>query len=513
MPLTAPSQSHDHSVQFYEDEQFLADVIADYLYAGAEAGERLLVALTRERLAAVSDRLSERGLDTRRAIAEGRFIVLDAHATLAAIMCDGLPDRGRFERHVLGSIARGGKQRPVRAYGELVDLLYMQGKRESAARLEQFWDEACARLPLKLLCAYAMTNFKRHEDSQDFQAICNSHSRVLPTERYFNLEGRDARLRAVSLLQQRAHALEHEVEYRSALENAFSESQQCFHHLLKEFADYAFLSHGNHGSMTPDLHETGLSPSDLRCALREALTNRELELYYLPVICARSGQVVAVEGQLRWNSAQLGVMQPQRLISVAEATGLIGHLGQWVLEQACGHGRAWHDAGGDLRVAVNVSTTHLLRHELVDSIAATLSSSGLPGDMLEVEITESVLMSDPALASEILRQLKRLGVRLAVDEFGSGHSILTHLHRFPVDTLKLGRAFISEGFSSVSQQAVIKAIISMAHEMDMAVVANGVVTREQANYLRREGCDFLQGGLWAPLEYRGDRSDEEREQA
>lgn len=513
MPITARSQAQDHSVQFYEDERFLVDVIADYLLAGVTAGERLLVALTAPRLAAVTERLAEQELDTREAIAEGRLVVLDAHVTLAAILRNGMPDAALFERHVLGALAMGTDHSPVRAYGELVDLLCEEGNPEAAIRLEALWDEACARLPLRLLCAYSMAHFQRPDDGRTFHAICHGHAQVRPADDYGRLQDPGDRLRQITLLQQRARALEHEIASRKRIEATLDQTHRLWRDIVSDLAVQVDrgAAAGRRDDPTPEQqalrsvhHGQDSHRVVARRALRDALPRGELELYYQPLIEARSGRVVAMEALPRWNSAVFGPVGPRRLMDLAEDTREAATIGRWMLERVCRQGQAWLDAGLGLKMTVNLSTAQLLHEDSVERIAEVLAETGLAGEMLEIELTETMLMRDPDHTSDILRRLKALGVGLAVDRFGSGHSILTQFHRFPLDTVKLDVAFTDAGNGNPHHQAVIRAVIVMAHQMDMVVVADGVETRDQADYLRREGCDLLQGGLWAPLEYRGD---------
>lgn len=235
MSVATQCQSHDHVVQFYEDDAFLAEVVAGYLKAGAEAGERLLVLLTAPHLVAVLQRLEASGLDTGAALASGQLVTRDAQTMLQAIMVDGMPDETLFEAHLLADIA-AWTPLPTRAFGELVNLLCAEGNHEAAVRLEAFWHAACHRMPLTLLCSYALEHF---DDAQGaFESICDHHSHVLPAERYSRLAPRQ-QLREVSRLQQQALALRRERASRLQAEATLEAVQASSNAMLMDLADHA----------------------------------------------------------------------------------------------------------------------------------------------------------------------------------------------------------------------------------------------------------------------------------
>ncbi|WP_168013326.1 EAL domain-containing protein [Halomonas salinarum] len=511
MPVTAQRQSHepthDHCVQFYDDDAFLAEVIADHLLEGAQAGERLFVALTPAHLTMVKTRLEAQGMDVAEAERRGQLVVHDAHQLLAAIMRNGMPDRARFDALVLETLfpasAAAEAPVPVRAYGELVNLLCEDDQPDAAVYLEALWDEACRRLPLNLLCAYAMHHFQRPDDSHVFQAICHGHSHVLPAEDFRRLTSPHARQRQVSLLQQRANALDHEIRRRQQAEAHLDETNRRWQGLLLEITDQFAALTTTSAPEGPPGHEETLAQ---RHALQGALARGEVALYYRPLIDAASGQIVGVEASPHWQSPQFGVIAGAPLLALIEQTDQLPAIGQWVLEQACRQGQAWVEAGLEFRIAFNVSTNQLLHEDIVERIAAALSDTGLSGDRLEIEITERVLASDPVHAENILTRLKALGIRLTIDEFGSGQPLLRHLHRFPVDAVKLDGTLTEQCSDAPHQQAIIRALLLLARQLGLAVSAQGVATRAQAEFLRKEGCEILQGPLWAPLEYRGDQA-------
>nr|WP_275298116.1 EAL domain-containing protein [Halomonas campisalis] len=261
------------------------------------------------------------------------------------------------------------------------------------------------------------------------------------------------------------------------------------------------LGHRRYQVFTAELCDDDFDRLALRSELREALPRGELELYYLPTLCARSGQVMAILAQPRWQSSRFGKVEAARWMSVAEETGQAAIIGRWVLARACRLAKDWIEAGIGLRVAVQIPTAELLGGEIVDRVVEVLEHSGLPGEMLELELSESGLMRAPRHAAAMLERLKALGVRLTVDEFGSGRSSLEYLHHFPIDSIKIHQPFIADCLDAPHHQAIIGSMIGMAHQLGQQVIAGGVATREQADYLRWQGCDLLQGPLWSRMEY------------
>ena len=259
---------------------------------------------------------------------------------------------------------------------------------------------------------------------------------------------------------------------------------------------------------TPDLLDDGLDYCALRTAFQGAMKRGELELLYRPMLCARSGQVVAVSAQPRWRSNRFGVLESGRWMGAAADNGQLAEVCQWILTNACRHARSWFEVGIGLRVVVHVSAEGLFDGDFLNRVDLALGRSGLPPALLEIEVTESGLMQDIHRAAGVFEQLEAKGVRLSVDGFGSGYSILGHLSRLPVGTLKLSEPFIRECHDNPRHQAIIRSVIGMAHELDIEVVANGISTRQQADFLRQQGCDLLQGSLWARMEYLDPTLDE-----
>jgi len=240
----------------------------------------------------------------------------------------------------------------------------------------------------------------------------------------------------------------------------------------------------------------------LEADLRRALERDELVLYYQPRISARTGRIAGAEALLRWRHPQRGLVAPGEFIALAEETGLIVPIGEWVLKAACAGARQWRDRGFDLRVSVNLSARQFAEKTLVQDVARALRSSGLAPEALELEATETMVMQNPALAAQTLDELKGLRVGLSLDDFGIGYSSLSYLKMFPFDVLKIDRAFVSGIPADREDVEIAEAVIYLAHALDMRAVAEGVETEEQAEWLSKFGCEELQGELLArPMEY------------
>ena len=234
----------------------------------------------------------------------------------------------------------------------------------------------------------------------------------------------------------------------------------------------------------------------LEARLRRAMVQGRLQLHYQPQVDIASGRTVGAEALLRWNDPDEGWISPARFIPVAESSGLIGPLGEWVLQEACRQASAWRGLGlPDITMAVNVSPRQFHLTDLVGCVQAALHKSGLPADCLELEITETALAEQPEEARQTLQRLGDLGVRLAVDDFGTGYSSFAHLKRFPIDVLKIDQSFIREIPTSADDMAISSAIIAMGHSMGLQVLAEGVETQAQLEFLRERGCDAYQGYL------------------
>jgi EAL domain-containing protein (putative c-di-GMP-specific phosphodiesterase class I) len=239
---------------------------------------------------------------------------------------------------------------------------------------------------------------------------------------------------------------------------------------------------------------------ELETALRRALDRGELALAYQPIVSLQTQQVVEVEALLRWRQADGRMIAPGEFIPLAEETGLIVPIGEWVLAEACRTVRAWHaqhPARPPVSVGVNLSARQLLLPELPARVADALASSGLAPHLLKLEITESAVMQDADAAIRVLQELKELGVQLAIDDFGTGYSSLSYLKRFPVDTLKIDRSFVDGLGEDAQDTAIVRSVVALAQTLDLSLTAEGVETAQQEAYLRTLGCDRAQGFRYA----------------
>ena len=268
---------------------------------------------------------------------------------------------------------------------------------------------------------------------------------------------------------------------------------------LIEHADIAMyrakkLGRNNFQFYTPAMNEEATERVRIESALRNALERDEFVLHYQPQVDLASGEIVGMEALIRWQHPEMGMVAPNRFIGVAEETGLIVQIGAWVMREACQQNQAWQQAGlGKLRVAVNLSARQFGAPNLIAEIRAVLAETGLPPACLEIELTESLFMSDVTLAVELLHAMKALGINLSIDDFGTGYSSLSYLSRFPIDVLKIDRSFVAEITRDSNDAAIVASIIALAHNLKLAVIAEGVETEEQLDYLRRHGCDEMQG--------------------
>ncbi len=236
----------------------------------------------------------------------------------------------------------------------------------------------------------------------------------------------------------------------------------------------------------------------LENSLRRALQNKEFVLFYQPQLDLQSGKIVGMEALVRWQLPQYGLVPPNEFIPIAEETGLIVPLGEWILRTACTQNMNWQRAGlRKLRMAVNLSVRQFQQKDITSTIQRVLSETGLEPDCLDLEITETYAMENAEFAIGVLRDLKRMGVHLSIDDFGTGYSSLSYLKQFPIDTLKIDRSFIRDLSTDPNDAAIAEAIIALAHSLGLQVVGEGVETPDQLAILRKQKCDRIQGYLFS----------------
>ena len=250
-----------------------------------------------------------------------------------------------------------------------------------------------------------------------------------------------------------------------------------------------------------DLNKLSQERLTLEAGLRRALTRNELDVFYQPQVDFATGKVSGVEALLRWRHPEMGLLAADKFVPLAEEIGVIIPIGYWVLRRVCERARHWQELGMAMPVAVNLSASQFHEPALASELARILKATGVAASMLELEITESMVMRDPDRAAEAMHALHAMGVRIAIDDFGTGHSSLGYLKRFPIDRLKVDRSFVRDLPYNSDDVAITRAVIALAHSLKMSVVAEGVELKEQFDALREEGCDEFQGYYCArPLE-------------
>jgi diguanylate cyclase (GGDEF)-like protein len=282
-----------------------------------------------------------------------------------------------------------------------------------------------------------------------------------------------------------ALAPEHGVDLDQILKNA-------------DMAMYAAKSAGRrtYRFFEPDMDAQVKARRRLESDLRQAISGDELEVFYQPCLSLQSNEITGCEALVRWRHRERGMISPAEFIPIAEETGLINQLGEWVLSTACKAAAAWPD---DIKLAVNVSPVQFKSGTLALKIMAALAASGLPASRLELEITEAVLISDDETALAILHQLRAIGVHIALDDFGTGYSSLSYLQRFPFDKIKIDRCFVNDiAEPGGGSSSIVQAVVNIAAARNMTTTAEGVETEEQQRLLRMLGCSEMQGYLFSP---------------
>ncbi len=243
---------------------------------------------------------------------------------------------------------------------------------------------------------------------------------------------------------------------------------------------------------------SAISRLDMEAAMRRGLERSEFLLHYQPKVDLASQRIVGAEALVRWQHPQIGLIHPIEFIHLAEETGLIVPLGEWVLEEACHQQAHWRAQGlGALKLAVNMSARQFRLDDLSERVAAIVQRTGVDPKQIVLELTESMVMQDVDTTRMSLVALKNLGLSLSLDDFGTGYSSLSYLRRFPIDELKIDRSFINDIHSNEDDAAIASAIVAMAHSLGLAVVAEGVECKEQADLLAGMGCSQAQGYFYA----------------
>ncbi|MDX2218709.1 MAG: PAS domain-containing protein [Burkholderiales bacterium] len=246
---------------------------------------------------------------------------------------------------------------------------------------------------------------------------------------------------------------------------------------------------------TADMAAQGAEMRLLENALRSAIARQELELHYQPLFELASGKLIGAESLLRWHHPVRGMLAPGAFIHLAEESGLIHEIGNWVLDAALGQLRAWHDGGANIRMAVNLSAGQFRAAHFTERIREKLRRAGCPAHLIELEVTETSLLQDAEVAGRMLAELRGMGVRVAIDDFGTGYSSLSHLKRFPIDTLKVDRSFVTDILEDADDAAIVSAVIALGQALQLEVTAEGVEHAAQRDWLAARGCHAVQGYL------------------
>ncbi|HOP93004.1 MAG TPA: EAL domain-containing protein [Acetivibrio thermocellus] len=258
------------------------------------------------------------------------------------------------------------------------------------------------------------------------------------------------------------------------------------------------LGRNNYQLYTESMNQKVLQRLDIENSLRRAIEKEEFVLFYQPQIDIKTGKIVGFEALLRWYHPDYGLMPPMEFIPVAEDSGLIVVIGEWVLETACRQNKKWIECGLEPHlISVNLSARQFQRSNIVEVIDRIRSSTGLAPELLELEITESTAMQDLSFTIDVLNQLRKKGIRVSLDDFGTGYSSLNYLRQLPIDTLKIDKSFVQDIRANSKEEAIAKTVISLAHKLDLTVVAEGVETKEQLLFLKKEKCDKAQGYLFS----------------
>lgn len=423
---------------------------------------------------------------TERKQAEARINYLAYHDTLTA-----LPNRVSFEEHLAASIAHAGSR------SESLAVMFL-----SLDRFKKFNDTLGHIIGDQLLKGVAERLTLAINDGEMVARFGSDEFSFLLTE--IN-DAEDAERRArefQSILNTPFHIEGHELYVTSSIGIGLHPSDgRDAQELLKSAGAALYRAKQAGGSnyqfYTADMNERALQRLALENQLRRGLERKEYRVYYQPQVSIDTGQITGMEALVRWQHPERGLVAPAEFIPLAEDTGLIAPLGEWVLRTACAQTRQWQDAGFEnLHVAVNLSPRQFQQPDLVLMVESVLAETGLAATCLELEVTESSVMKNAETAINTLRELKAMGIRISIDDFGSGYSSLSYLKNLPIDVLKIDQSFVRDMTTDPKDAAIVMAIIQLAHSLQLQVKAEGVEREDQLRFLRLLRCDEMQGYLF-----------------
>jgi len=250
----------------------------------------------------------------------------------------------------------------------------------------------------------------------------------------------------------------------------------------------------NYQFHTEKMYQDSVRRIELENKLRRAIKDHEFELYYQPQVDAVSQQIIGMETLIRWNQPDIGMVSPAEFIPLAEETGLIVSIGEWVLRTACQQAKAWLDQGFlSLMLSVNLSSHQFRKKEFMQVLHSALNDSGLPAEQLQLELTERIIMHEDDFTVSRLQRINDLGIHLSIDDFGTGYSSMSYLKRFPLNELKIDKSFVDDVCSDEDDGVIVAAMINLAHALNLRVIAEGVEKKEQLHWLAENGCDAIQG--------------------
>jgi diguanylate cyclase (GGDEF)-like protein len=423
---------------------------------------------------------------TERKQAEARINYLAYHDTLT-----GLPNRVSFEEHLAASIARAGNNRaPLAVMFLALDRFKKFNDTLGHIVGDQLLKSVAERLTLSLREGETAARF----GSDEFSLLLSGINEVEDAERRAR-EFQDT-------LDQPFNIDGHELYVTSSIGiGLYPEDGRDAQGLLKSAGAALYRAKQAGGSnyqfYTADMNERALQRLALENQLRRGLERKEYRVYYQPQVNIDTGQITGMEALVRWQHPERGLIAPAEFIPLAEDTGLIAPLGEWVLRTACAQTRQWHDNGfHNLHVAVNLSPRQFQQPDLVLMIERLLKETGFDATRLELEVTESSVMKNAAAAIDTLGELKAMGIRISIDDFGSGYSSLSYLKSLPIDVLKIDQSFVRDMTTDPKDAAIVMAIIQLAHSLQLQVKAEGVETEDQLRFLRLLRCDEMQGYLF-----------------